>query len=52
MNPAEAREEIAEKIHNIMDILREHPDDIMLYQCEEMLDRLDVLAKVNMEDCE
>lgn len=52
MNPAEAREEIAEKIHNIMDILRVYPDEILFYQCEEMLDRLDVLAKVNMEDYE
>lgn len=50
MNPAEAREEIAEKIHNIMDILRVYPDEIMFIQCEDMLDRLDVLAKVDMEE--
>lgn len=52
MKQAEARAEIAEKVHNIMDILREYPDDILFYQCEEILDRLDVLAKVNMEDYE
>lgn len=52
MNPADAREEIAEKVHNIMDILRVYPDEILFYQCEEMLDRLDVLAKVNMEGYE
>ena len=52
MKQAEARAEIAEKVHNIMDILREYPDDILVYQCEEILDRLDALAKVNMEDYE
>lgn len=50
MNPTEAREEIAEKVHNIMDILRAYPDDFIDYHCEKILDRLDILAKVRMED--
>lgn len=50
MNPAEAREEIAEKVHNIMDILRVYPDEIIDYHCEKILDRLDLLAVVHMEE--
>ncbi|MBR2097961.1 MAG: hypothetical protein IJ907_08835 [Prevotella sp.] len=50
MKPAEAREEIAEKVHNIMDTLREYPDEFIDYHCEKILDRLDLLARVNMED--
>lgn len=50
MITSEAREEIAEKVHNIMDILREHPDEFIDYHCEKILDRIDLLAKVNMED--
>lgn len=46
----EAREEIAEKVHNIMDLLRTYPDEFINYHCEKILDRLDLLAKVNMED--
>lgn len=44
MMPAEIRVEITEKIHNIMDLLREHPDMVLSHHCERMLDRLDVLA--------
>lgn len=50
MIPAEARTEIAEKVRNIMDILREHPDEITDFHCEKILNRLDVLAGANMED--
>lgn len=50
MTPAEAREEIAEKVHNIMDILREHPDEVLSYRCEQLLDRIDTLAAADMED--
>ena len=50
MIPAEARAEIAEKVHNIMDILRTFPDEFIDYHCEKILDRLDLLTKVNMED--
>lgn len=52
MEPAEARVEIAEKVHNIMDVLRDYPDDIIDHHCEKILDRLDLLAKVRMEDKE
>jgi len=44
MMPAEIRAEITEKIHNIMDLLRENPDMVLSHHCERMLDRLDVLA--------
>ena len=47
--PTETREEIAEKVHNIMDLLRAYPDEFINYHCEKILDRLDLLAKVNME---
>ena len=50
MITTEAREQIAEKVHNIMDILRESPDEFVSYHCEKILDRLDLLAKVKMED--
>lgn len=50
MKQAEARAEIAEKVHNIMDILREYPDEIIDYHCEKILDRLDLLAEVHMEE--
>lgn len=50
MNPAEARAEIVEKVHNIMDLLREYPDEFINYHCEKILDRIDLLAKVRMED--
>lgn len=50
MNPVEAIQEIAEKIHNIMDILCEYPDEIIDYHCEKILDRLDLLAVVHMEE--
>ncbi len=50
ITPTEAREEIAEKVHNIMDLLRTYPDEFINYHCEKILDRLDLLAKVNMED--
>ena len=38
------RNEITEKVHGIMDILRENPDMVLSHHCERMLDRLDVLA--------
>ena len=41
---AQKREEITEKVHGIMDILRENPDMVLSHHCERMLDRLDVLA--------
>ena len=47
---SETREEIAEKVHNIMDILREHPDEVLSYRCEQLLDRIDTLAAADMED--
>ena len=50
MKPAEARAEITEKVHNIMDILREYPDECIDYHCEKILNRVDVLAAANMED--
>ena len=43
------REEIAEKIRNIRDILREDPDRVLEGHCEKMLDRLDVLAAMAIE---
>ena len=48
----DTRMEIAEKIHNIMDILREHPDDGLNSLCERMLFRLDILALTEREDWE
>ncbi len=45
MSPAEAREEIAERIHNIMDVLREYPDEYIDGICEEVLDYLDALGE-------
>ncbi|MBQ0166870.1 MAG: hypothetical protein KBT02_07190 [Treponema sp.] len=50
MNRPDVIEEIAEKVHNIQDLLRECPDDIVDYYCEQIIERLNVLAKVNMED--
>lgn len=50
MPAAEARAGIAEKIHNVMDILREYPDTIIEFHCEKILNRLDILAGANMED--
>lgn len=50
MNRPDVIEEIAEKVHNIQDLLRERPDDIVDYYCEQIIERLNVLAKVNMED--
>ena len=43
-------EDIAEKVHNIMDILRDCPDEILTCRCEQILDRLDTLAAT--EECE
>ena len=45
----ETRMEIAEKIHNIQDALRENPDRILNRHCEQMLNRLDVLAAMEIE---
>lgn len=42
--PDETRAEITEKIHNIMDLLRVYPDEILKNLCERMLNRLDVLS--------
>ena len=50
MNPADAGAGIAEKVRSIMDILRDNPDEIIFYHCEKILARLNLLAKVNMED--
>lgn len=50
MNRPDVIEEIAEKVHNIQDLLRERPDDIVDYYCEQIIEMLNVLAKVNMED--
>ena len=52
MMPAEIRAEITEKIHNIMDLLREHPDESLSSLCDRMLFRLDILALTEREDCE
>ena len=48
----DTRMEIAEKIHNIQDILREHPDEGLNSLCERMLFRLDILALTEREDWE
>lgn len=45
MSPAEAREEIAERIHNIMDVLREYPDEHIYELCDSILLYLDMLAE-------
>lgn len=45
----DTRMEIAEKIHNIQDILRGSPDPCLTRHCEKMLDRLDVLAALEIE---
>ncbi|MBQ9704927.1 MAG: hypothetical protein IJV55_01875 [Paludibacteraceae bacterium] len=50
ITPPEARAGIAEKVHNIMDILRDYPDEVIDYYCEHILNRLDTLAGANMED--
>ena len=49
---ADTRAEITEKIHNIMDLLREHPDEGLSSLCDRMLFRLDILALTEREDCE
>jgi hypothetical protein len=52
MIPAEVRTEIVEKVHNIMDLLCDYPDLCLAHHCERMLNRLDVLAGMDMEDYE
>ena len=50
MSP-ERREQIAEEIHHIQDLL--HGEDRVLEElCERMLDRLDILAGARWEDYE
>ena len=49
---ADTRTEITENVHNIMDILREHPDEGLNSLCERMLFRLDILALTEREDWE
>ena len=49
---ADTRTEITEKVHNIMDLLREHPDEGLNSLCERMLFRLDILALTEREDWE
>lgn len=47
---AEDRAEIAELTRQILDVLRECPDSIIGQHCEQILDRLDVLAAMEPED--
>lgn len=46
----DTRTEIAEKVHNIMDLLRDSEDRILTDLCERMLDRLDALAEMKEDN--
>jgi len=49
---AEKRLEIVEGVHHLMDLLGEDADEVLVNLCEQMLDRLDILAALHMEDYE
>ncbi len=46
------RRRITEEVLKIKDLLRENDDEVLDDLCERMMDRLDMLAKANMEDYE
>jgi len=49
MMPESVRLEIVEKVHNIQDILDDWPDGVLEDLCERMIERVDVLAALEME---
>jgi len=52
MMPEDAKAKIVENVHQILDVLRENPDRCLSWHCEQILNRLDIMAGANMEDYE